>query len=86
MTSGSVDPASYGARRPRSTCHRCGWTDSLRKVGRRQRTVLGADRHVRFLCDECVSDLCAAAEAPRPAEQVSSTGPPPRRDSYRSVA
>ena len=86
MTPGSVDPATYGPRRPRGQCQRCGWTDALRKVRRHHRSALGADRHMRFLCDECIGDLSAAAEVPRRAGPASSPRSPSGRDAYRSVA
>ena len=71
----------------RGRCHRCGWTDAVAKVTRRQRALFGSDNRFRQLCDECASDLIAAADTPRVLARARSVVIHPlRRETYRSVA
>jgi hypothetical protein len=42
-------------------CHRCGWPQPLTKVSRHQRVQFSLDHSVRWVCDECMLDLAAAA-------------------------
>jgi hypothetical protein len=68
-------------------CHRCGWTDELTKVDRHQRALLGAERHVRLLCDDCRAELAAATKASHPASpRPGSEKEAARGGAYRSVA
>lgn len=43
-------------------CHRCGWTQPLTKVTRRQRAEFTSGTSFRWLCAECVADLQASPE------------------------
>ncbi|MBV8463173.1 MAG: hypothetical protein JO368_07755 [Acidimicrobiales bacterium] len=49
-------------------CRRCGWHAPVHRLGREQRAQIGADRGMRLLCDDCITDLSIAAsrEAERP--------------------
>ena len=67
-------------------CHRCGWTDELTRVDRHERSQLGIERHVRLLCDDCRTDLAAAAKASHPATGSRSDKETARGGAYRSVA
>jgi hypothetical protein len=66
-------------------CHRCGWTDELTRVDRHQRALLGAERHVRLLCDDCRTELAATTKASHPASSGSDKETT-RGGAYRSVA
>jgi hypothetical protein len=43
----------------RDACHRCGWTQELVKVDRRQRAQFSSAARYRWMCDECIDDLTA---------------------------
>ncbi len=84
MKSASINwPAGW--HRVTGRCHRCGWTDDLTKVSRHQRMLLGIERRVRMLCDDCRADIVAALDVSRQSG-VAATGKPARNDVLRPVA
>lgn len=87
MASVSVATADHPVQACRGACHRCGWTDALTRVDRRQRATLGSGRHFRMLCDDCVNDLRASMDSPYlMARTRAVVAHPLRREAYRSVA
>ncbi len=54
-------------------CHRCGWSGSVAKVGRRLRAHFRTSQVYGRLCDECVQDLLRDEEPAR-GEQAPGTG------------
>ena len=48
------------ARRRIANCHRCGWKQELRRVGRRDRRVIGALQGHGWVCADCITDLTRA--------------------------
>jgi len=44
-------------RQRHGVCHRCGWSGSVTKVGRRDRSHLKSSQVYGRLCDECIDDL-----------------------------
>lgn len=83
MNTGSIN-WPIGWRRVTGKCHRCGWTDDLSKVSRHQRMLLGTDRHVRMLCDDCRSDIVGSLDVSSPTGVA--TAKPARSDVLRPVA
>jgi hypothetical protein len=51
--------------RRQADCHRCGWNQSVRKIGRAERAQLGAGHQFGWLCDDCVRDLSSAGTPER---------------------
>jgi hypothetical protein len=39
------------------TCHRCGWSGAVVKIGRPERTLLKSGHSYGRLCGECIDDL-----------------------------
>jgi hypothetical protein len=50
------------SQRREAACHRCGWNQPVRKIGRAERAQLGAGHQFRWLCDDCVRDLSSAGK------------------------
>jgi hypothetical protein len=48
-----------GTHRREAPCHRCGWTQPLSRLDRREQLRLATTEHYRWLCDDCVTDLTA---------------------------
>jgi hypothetical protein len=74
-----------GSHRPIADCHRCGWKQELRRVGRRDRRVIGALQGHRWICDDCITDL-TRAHSTRPLGNGSVEQPAGLRADDRSVA
>ena len=64
------DSTENGSHQREAACHRCGWNQPVRKIGRAERAQLGAGHEFRWLCDDCVR-VC-----PRPGPR---SGPTPVR-------
>jgi hypothetical protein len=57
--SGEIQRATYG------TCHRCGWTGQVSRVGRGDRKLLNVGWAYGRLCSQCTTDLMRLAREPR---------------------
>jgi hypothetical protein len=56
-TSESTENGSHSRE---AACHRCGWNQPVRKIGRAERAQLGVGHEFGWLCDDCVRDLSSA--------------------------
>jgi hypothetical protein len=75
---GAMNENSHWRRNPvgrRGVCHRCGWRETVTRVGRRDRKVLGTGQHYGRLCGDCRVDLTAGHSAPRRVNPVRSYEP-----------
>jgi hypothetical protein len=41
----------------RGVCHRCGWSGTVAKVKRRERSLLNVGHEYGRLCEDCIKDL-----------------------------
>jgi len=60
-------------RHRHGVCHRCGWSGSVTKVGRRLRAQFRTSQVYGRLCDECIQDLLRGEGSAR-SEQVPGSG------------
>jgi hypothetical protein len=82
-TSDSTENSSH---RREAACHRCGWNQSVRKIGRAERAQLGGGHQFTWLCNDCVRDLSSAGtREPAKTSAVEDSGSDQARSS-RSVA
>ena len=80
------DSTENSSQRREAACHRCGWNQPVRKIGRAERAQLGAGHQFRWLCDDCVRDLTSAGhQEPAKTAAVQDSGSDQPRPS-RSVA
>jgi hypothetical protein len=59
------DSTENGSHQREAACHRCGWNQPVRKIGRAERAQLGAGHQFRWLCDDCVRDLSSGGTPER---------------------
>ena len=60
MTVQTHDSSGPRTAKADGQCRRCGWSAPLVKLSRRGRAMLGAPRHLRLVCVDCLADLRAA--------------------------
>lgn len=66
MTTSNTLVANKTHRRD-APCHRCGWTQPLLRIERREQVRLSSTERYRWLCDDCVRELTGAGVAEKVA-------------------
>jgi hypothetical protein len=82
----TTETTENSSHRRQADCHRCGWNQSVRKIGRAEQAQLGTGNQFRWLCDDCVRDLSSVGTQDRANTSAVKDSASEQARSSRSVA